>query len=209
MQIEHVVVALNFTPFQAADAGGSVLGNWHPGYLNPPTAQQWQYDIGVGVGTGLGGDEFEYAQVASASVKPGGIWEGNAYNVIDRMMVGPPDALPVFGAANRHGPNCELYCVPVATVGGASATGPAYYFNPSVAGHVATQGVPIFVGRAWTPTSTRTDPLANVGGGEQWIEVRAKISGMTNAWGSLGDQHLLVGYQGFFVYIIGRKFLSS
>ena len=218
MQIEHVVVALNFTSFRAGYGNGTaaatVTGDFHPSCINPSSSQQWEYEFGVGVGTGLHADEFEYAQVAHGTFKPGAMLNatGGANNVIDRMMAGPPDALPFTGAsitALTRAPNCELWCLPLSTVGGASATGSAYFFNESATGHVGTQGVPIFTGRAWTQTETRTDALANVSGREQWIEVRGKVDRIVNAWTGLQPRHLLVGYQGFFVYIIGRKFLSS
>ena len=215
MQIEHVIVALNFTPFKATMGNNTdVTGDFHPSCFNPSSAQQWQYDFGVGVGTGLQGDEFEYAQVANGSFKPGAMLNptGGATSVIDRMMVGPPAALPFTGpviTALTRAPNCELWCLPLSTVGGAAATGAAYLFHESVAGHIGTQGVPIFTGRAWTQTQPRTDALANVSGQEQWIEVRGKISRMVSSWTGLNPRHLLVGYQGIYVYIIGRKFLSS
>jgi len=43
-------------------------------------------------------------------------------------------------------------------------------------------------------------------GREQWIEVRGRL--LDTAGNYSGADRIIVGYQGIFVYIIGRKFLA-
>jgi hypothetical protein len=196
-QIEHVIVGVNYQRF----AGTTNQGTIHPN-LYAPTMK---YEFGVGVGTGAQADDFDYAQIArwgdpvgaAAPLMPGTVPD----TMIDKIRSGPGRYLPfAISTANRN--NLELYCLPLYKAGSA-ATEPAYRIADGVVG---LQAKPYFLGRASSPTETRTNPLLNVVGKEQWIEVRGKIYDLPDPGNA---NTLLVGYQGFFVYIIGRKFLVS
>ena len=196
-QIEHVIVGMNFQRF----GSGAYVGDEHPGFNAPGLF----YDFGVGVGTGAQADDFDYNQIAGGSgfrFQPGGTGTLLTRFVIDKIRSGPERFLPKASATTQR-ENLELRCLPLA----GTPAHPAYYFDDATATNLQLQGAPWFVGRAASPTATRTRPLANVAGKEQWIEVRGKISAIPSA-GAAADA-LLVGYQGFFVYIIGRKFLVS
>jgi hypothetical protein len=193
MLIEHVIVGLNWQPF----AGGA-LGVATGIGLYAPNVTSWTYEFGVGIGTGLKADDFDYAQVAYSTFAPlAQPWLG----VVDRIRAGETTGLP-NETASTYKHNLELRCIPIVTTSG--NTGPAY--NMGAGKVTAPQGPPCMVGRAWSQTEARTTPRPTVGR-EQWIEVRGRIRDTAGAWA--GSDRIVVGYQGVFVYIIGRKFLSS
>tara|TARA_R110000824_G_scaffold20676_2_gene77702 strand:+ start:736 stop:2646 length:1911 start_codon:yes stop_codon:yes gene_type:complete len=222
-QIEHVLVALNFQGFSSRT--GSTEAVYHPRFRDCG----FQYRFGVGVGTGLEGDGFSYSQVAGDA--GAGIWiltpgtDGGTPDappvdaLIDRLRVGPTKDLPLLGQflAEPRCNNLSLWCLPLNTGGPSPSTGyPAYLYDSSQATNLGTQGPPCFVGNAWTPTQARQTPLTvtvppGTEGLEQWIEVRCRIDNLNIASGLLTphDDTIVVGYQGFFVYIIGRKYLVS
>ena len=92
----------------------------------------------------------------------------------------------------------ELHQVPLGGSGGAG------YF---------AQGKPIFIGKGWSPTWARTNmatgPAApTTGGSEQFIEVRMRMrdTAQTMQTGpSAGTLTMYSGYQGHWVYLIGKK----
>lgn len=212
MQIEHVVVALNWQGFYAVTASGPVDGRLHPSaVVSGASGAAFNYDIGVGVGTGMKGDDFDYAQIARARNTAGAAqqWNPGALGpdfVIDKLRAGPERHLPHATGGVRTN-NLELWSLPLVPVGGGAGTEVSYMYDSSQTTKVGLQGKPLFVGRSWAPTATRTDQLATAGR-EQWIEVRARISNLSNPSSHINDT-VVVGYQGFFVYIIGRKFLVS
>ena len=202
LQIEHVIVAMNWQRFLAdRDANPTVNGLMHPKY----GGLTFSYDFGVGIGTGLQGDDFDYAQIA----RSGGSWQpGRSPNndVIDKFRVGPERFLPLASATTKAN-NLALWCLPLNHGAVPVIDQPAYLYNDAATPPLGFQCKPVFVGRAWTPTQARTGALPGTAGREQWIEVRGKIACAST--GSPNSDSILVGYQGIFVYIIGRKFLAS
>ena len=231
--IHHVIVAFNFQPFVRYNA--TVGGILHPGWKyasNPAGAMK--YHVGVGAGYGMHGDGLNYRQIAEAELYPGsrdpaatGIgsffpWKQDS--LIDLVMSGPKSALPyVQDSFGKFQPahNMSLHCVPLtAPTATIASTFPAYDYDPALTPPLGKQRAPVLVGRSWTRTGPRTN-IVTTGGirepsgtkynpGEQWLEVRCKINAVPDAASpSYEDNSIIVGYQGFFVYIIGKKFLAS
>ena len=202
MQIEHVIVGMNWQTWRCQSSGSLYYGLRHPSY-GPAL---FTYDFGVGIGTGIQGDDFDYAQIART---PDPWVPGNSpeNDVVDKIRVGPDRVLPLASATTKAN-NLSLWCLPLTHGTVPVIDQPAYRYDDAVTPPLGFQSKPAFVGRAWTPTQTRTGALPGTVGKEQWIEVRGQI-GIPAAGSSPVSQSLLVGYQGIFVYIIGRKFLAS
>lgn len=194
--VEHVLVALNWQPFVGAAKNATESG------LYVPNVSTWTYEFGVGIGTGLRADDMDYSTVATGSFTPGATGATAAVDLIDKIRAGDTGSLPLAGSGLAGERNLELRCVPLITTTG--DTGPAYRYKAD--GTVESQAPPCFVGKAWSPSQSRTAPKPDVLGKEQWIEVRGRIRDTATAWA--GASRIIVGYQGIFVYIIGRKFLA-
>ena len=77
------------------------------------------------------------------------------------------------------------------------------------------QGRPIFIGKGWSPTWTRTTMAATGAasttlGSEQFIEVRMRMRDTAQTMQtapSSGTLTMYSGYQGHWVYLIGKKAL--
>ena len=158
-------------------------------------------EIGVGIGTGLRGDQVGYQQIASLSIsdpKTPATWETN---LVDKISVTRNFSAIRAAAAGKR--DWELHQVPlVPNVGAApSGNGSSFY----------STSTPVFVGKSWSPTSARqimepAGPAPRSGGQEQFLEVRMKLGTLPTAPGNTGE--IIVGYQGHWVYIIGKKSIT-
>jgi len=209
MVIHHVVLAWNWNRFFVAGTAAPPVSA--TAATNVPASNTFTVDVGVGMGEGLRSDGQGYQQIASTQLvnpanphQPSGTWSGGMF---DRCNANAMEH--VSGGVNyqtngavRPSPNVlgnynwewELHQVPLVGAGGAG-----YY----------AQGQPVFVGKSWTPTQIRT----NIAGGssavlgrESFLEVRVKIS---DAAGFPATDDVISGYQGHWVYIIGKKFLTE
>jgi hypothetical protein len=212
MMVHHVVLAWNWNRFYVADQSGA--GN-ATAALSVPTSNTFTVDVGVGIGEGLRSDQFNLQTIASLQMvnpanphQPAATWSGKMF---DRCNANAKEFF-VGGVsfqgngAVRAAPSTtgnfnwewEMHQVPLTGTGG---TG---YF---------AQGKPVFVGKSWTPTVARTNVgggASSVGGREQFLEVRMKISDSSSAntkFNSTRDD-VVSGYGGHWVYIIGKKFLT-
>ena len=164
-------------------------------------------ELGVGIGTGFNSEKYGYEQIASATLSNHNNWYTSA---IDLMRLGSQKGdLPVqYQYANATGTsttrqwNLETHAMDIVGSG-----------SPSLNG-MTSQGKPIFVGRANNITQARRNiggAASDVGGAEQWIEVRGRIGDGTldirdGADGYWKDS-MLLGSGGIWVYIIGKTHL--
>ncbi|QDP48091.1 MAG: hypothetical protein Unbinned5179contig1001_47 [Prokaryotic dsDNA virus sp.] len=207
MTIHHVLFTYSWMPFyrkQSGGAGGPQSIDGLP-YNTPGAAYTpMQLTVGVGIGMGMRGDSFGYQQVAGPKTiqAPGTpSWYGAA---VDLIQHGQPETLPQTGesadwnAGTRNPWNIELHAMDLVGTG-----------SPSLNG-MTSQGEPVFVGRGSSTTGSRQNiagaPSA-VAGGEQWIEVRAKLGDPTLSPGSYDATSMMVGAGGIWVYIIGKTHL--
>jgi hypothetical protein len=175
-----------------------------------PNSAGFQVTVGVGMGTGLLGDTHTYEQLAlHTMLAPNYMVNGGVttwYNrCIDRIRsytfwtqrrhaMGDPGG----GAADVPWWDWELHQVPLMGSGGVSYEAPA-------------QGKPIFTGKGWLPTWPRTNmstgPAApKTTGAEQFLEVRMQITDSAQLdTAPTSGEFLLSGYQGHWVYLIGKK----
>ena len=223
MTIHHVLLAYNWHGWI------SYPQQWGEGTNNQqqvPQTSTFTVQTGVGIGTGLKADDFTYEQVADLTMVqpnlgfPGpaaGTWHSSVVDVVKTSAFGAFGRTGVSSGYN--GWDWDLVSVPI--VGN---QGQGFY----------TQGDPYYVGRSWTPTAidkdgtvVRTNVLQGDGsersprtrGQEQWLEVRMEISDsaglkLTNVAsksvtdGGQAVDTFISGYQGHWVYIIGKRFLT-
>jgi hypothetical protein len=201
--LHHVILAYNWQEVRDR----TDLVNPTTPYFIPESATV-QLDLGVAMGSGLASDGHTYEQMARHTMiapdfinNAGSTWHDRC---IDRIRAYSFDRLDGYANVNAVGAadwwGWELHSVPLEGVSGAG------YFP---------QGPPIFTGKAWSPTYARTDmevpaaPAATAGG-EQFIEVRMQFTNtagdLSNLGAALGaGEYLLSGYQGHWVYLIGKK----
>lgn len=208
--IHHIVLAWNWNRFFAAAPTAAPGAFSTAGFA--PASDTFTVEIGVGIGEGIRSDGRGYQQIARLELvnpanphQPSATWRST---MIDRCTVNPGSiqdpanpyqgngALRVgMGTSGNYLWEWELHQVPLVR-GAYNGTG---YF---------TQGPPVFVGKSWTPTSARTviagAPSAIVGR-EDFLEIRMKIS---DSGGFPRNDEVVSGYQGHWVYIIGKKFLT-
>ena len=193
--IHHVVLAWNwqrFIPVAFSGASGLV-----PAWEQCQTAMT--AEVGVGLGTGMKGDAFGYQQVAALSIsdpKTPATWETH---LIDKIKT------TRNWAAQRAGTDIdwEMHQVPLVPGAGVAASGNgSSWFSTNV---------PMFAGKAWSPTAARTvmegsGAASRTFGQEQFLEVRMKLGTLPVAPANSGE--VIVGYQGHWVYIIGKKSIT-
>ena len=197
--LHHVLLAYNYQVCRNKAA------------LSPPTLYRvpdssgFTVDIGVAMATGLESDNYTYEQLAQKTLTAPDYTVTGATNwfdtCIDRIRVSGLERQTMCAKSNAA-PNpswwqWEMHQIPIAGSGGT--------------GYIA-QGKPIFIGKAWSPTWTRSNMAdgaqANTGGAEQFIEVRMRLRDTARDLDTspgAGEETLYVGYQGHWVYLIGKK----
>tara|TARA_R110002012_G_scaffold60724_5_gene159079 strand:- start:7221 stop:9005 length:1785 start_codon:yes stop_codon:yes gene_type:complete len=199
--LHHVMLAWNWQKqTQQAGIGGS-------SYMIPESAG-FTVDVGVAMATGLESDGYTYQQLAQTTMtapdwipapNKAGSWFTRCVDRIRCMT--PQTRLGQAQSTSAGLPrwwDWELHQVPL------NGTGGAGYF---------AQGKPIFIGKGWSPTWTRTN-MAITGapsttlGSEQFIEVRMRMRDTAQTMQtapSAGTLTMYSGYQGHWVYLIGKK----
>ena len=207
MAIHHVVLAWNWNRFYALDPAG---GGGAMAATNVPAQNTFTVDIGVGMGEGLRSDGHGYQQISSLQLvnpanphQPAATWSAK---MLDRCSANAQEHVtstvnfqsngavrPAAATTGNFNWEWELHSMPLVGSGGSG-----YY----------AQGKPIFIGKSWSATQAKT----NIGGGasavagrEEFLEVRMKIS---DSAGFPVNDEVVSGYQGHWVYIIGKKFLT-
>lgn len=215
--IHHIFLSMSFMANKTAllVAGNPVASTPYdvlPGIYRP-FASTISREVGVFVASGIRSDDYDWQQVGYLQADP-------AYNqyVVDKTQIvgvdGNPDG---WGSINEFGDrvgayDTELWQVPINY--GSSRTG--YGFDEN--------GTPFFAGRSNRRTANRTDcfdlpfdfggtasPVRpNTLGRETWIEIRGKISEPDEEkWlGEDGNDEILVGRGGWYVYLIGKRALT-
>ena len=172
-----------------------------------PESPTFKVDVGVAIGSGIESDSYTYQQVAQTSmVAPdwirtaGGSWFTKC---IDRIRTQSLETRLNQAKSTTTGTpswwDWELHQVSLEGTGGAG------YF---------AQGKPIFIGKGWSPAWQRNGmtggAASNTSGAEQFIEVRMRMTDTADnmtASPSTGSTTLFSGYQGHWVYLIGKKTL--
>ena len=218
MAVHHVVLCYNWQGWISYPQQWGLGTN---NQLQVPQTSTFQVDVGVGIATGLKSDDFTYEQVAELTMTQPNLAAGTWMNKqIDAVKSAQFSAYGRTGIPyGYHGWDWDVLSVPI--VGN---QGKGFY----------TQGEPYYIGKSRWPTAVtsagatnRTDVLQGDGaaraprtsGQEQWIEVRMKISDsgglfLTDAasgaftGGAQSANTFISGYQGHWVYIIGKKFLT-
>jgi len=182
-------MAWNWQRFVAVGFGGAAINQPQNIPSNAMSAH-----VGVAMGTGKRADAAGYQQIAELSINTPnapGTWETH---LIDKIRT--TNRFSAIRAAGSYPRDWELHYVPLVPQAGAAATG-------NGTGYKST-GVPAFVGKSWLPTAIRTSmnggAASQVGGQEQWLEVRMKLDTVPTA-----NNEVICGYQGHWVYIIGKK----
>ena len=193
LTVHHVLLAYNWQRWDNAylTASGAVAKG---GAVTLPQSKFFKVEVGVGMGTGLKGDQFDYDQIAYASMQnpyaeggstvdpwrslDGGTWPMNLLDIIKSSATG--SGVRNFSTVSTLATtdpirfwDWDLFQVPLVGAGGT--------------GYVP-QGHPVYVGRSWTPTAVDATTnynndrqnisaaAPNCEGQEQWLEVRMKIS---------------------------------
>lgn len=213
MVVHHVVLAWNWNRFYVCDQDGGSLDPTVA--LQVPSSDTFTVDVGVGIGEGLRSDKIGLETIASLQMvnpanphQPASTWSAKMFdkcNVNSKEFFVGSVSFQGNGAV-RAAPSTtgnfnwewEMHQVPLVGSGGDG------YF---------AQGRPVFVGKSWTPTVARTNVgggASAVGGREQFLEVRMKISDSASDNKKFNSERddVLTGYGGHWVYIIGKKFLT-
>lgn len=210
MVIHHVILAWNWQKFYCTGPAPMVpdVGESVPGVLSG-TGNNFVVEVGLGIGEGIQSDSFGYQQIAShtltepwvaATGYPAATWDSR---VIDRFTcnqgVGNGAIRPIAGVNDPQNWEWELHQMDIVNAA-APWLGEGYYQN----------GRPFFTGKSWSPTATRNNvaggTASDVGGREQFLEARIKI---TYGGGAFPNNNEVVsGYQGHWIYVIGKKYLT-
>jgi hypothetical protein len=190
MTIHGCYLAWNWQRWLPADRAGPVAQT----AATVPNSVTLSATVGVGIGSGLRSDDYKYSQINSLALSGGPETHSNvnwsSNRAIDRIRISENPA----GRAAAPLYDWDIFEMSPGGVG----TG---YYDPPT---------PEWVGNTWTPTSKR-DTGFLLDGIEQFIEVRMSINDANDlnvaGAGNAGD--IYVGYQGHFVYIIGKKHLVS
>ena len=208
MVVHHVVLAWNWNRFYVGGSSPTAA-------LQAPSSNTFTVDVGVGIGEGLRSDDVNLQTIANLQMvnpanphQPAATWSAKMFdrcNVNAKEFFVGSNSFQGNGAV-RSAPSTtgnfnwewEMHQVPLVGTGGDG------YF---------AQGKPVFVGKSWTPTVARTvvaGGASAVGGREQFLEVRMKISDSsgTNVKFNSTRDDIVSGYGGHWVYIIGKKFLT-
>jgi hypothetical protein len=202
--LHHVVLAWNWQNSSSSTSAFNVPNMVPPTVsFRTPSSSGFTADVGVAVATGLESDSYTYQQVAKTIIAgpdytahPASTWFSKCFDRVRTKTIETGDA-QIQTTSSKLGWDWELHQVPLEGSGGAG------YF---------AQGKPIFIGKGWSPTWARTNMAAtgapNTAGAEQFIEVRMRIRDTAEKTGpgSTGF-HMYTGYQGHWVYLIGKKAL--
>ena len=205
--LHHVVLAWNWQNSSSSTSAFNVP-NMVPPFTSfrTPTSSGFTADVGVAVATGLESDSYTYQQVAKTIITgpdyaahPASTWFSKCFDRVRTKTIETGDAqIQTSATTGRAGWDWELHQVSLEGSGGSG------YF---------AQGKPIFIGKGWSPTWTRTDMSStgaapNTAGAEQFNEGRLRIRATAEKTGpgSTGF-HMYTGYQGHWVYLIGKKAL--
>lgn len=210
MVIHHVILAWNWQRFltTATPAPTPSVGGQVPGVLSG-TGNNFVVSVGLGIGEGIQSDGFGYQQVAShtltepwlsATGLPAATWDSR---LIDRVTCnganGNGASRASAGVNDPQNWEWELHQMDIINAA-APYLGSGYYTN----------GRPFFAGKSWAPTQGRnnvsTGALSAVAGREQFLEARIKITYGGGAFPSNGE--VISGYQGHWIYVIGKKYLT-
>ena len=200
MVVHHIMLARSFMSTSKLVSGA--------GSSTRPTLDTDAYlkyadmgiELGVGVGSGLRADYGAYINLAYVNTGVG-----------TAPQLGPVDYIqPTWDTSGtatnyRH----DLMHVPLMHLS-TGALGKGYYAN----------GHPIFIGKGWGATSgpaARTNAVNTSGalafpatqGREQFIEVRMRIYNTAGDVWQPGKTSLYVGYGGYWLYIIGKKYITK
>ena len=224
MVIHQVVLGWNWNRFETTDPqslGGASGALYVPGVVSGNPGD-FSVEVGLGIGSGLKSDYHGYQQVAGhtltnpyvpATGLPSAGWDAT---LIDRCNCNPIgfSGAPLSSGygngaarpATAVGGNdvkfweWELHQVPIITAG-VAWTGDGYYPN----------GHPFFVGKSWSPTRARNNVSPGIGpvtaGREQFLEARMKITYGAN-FGAASAGEVITGYQGHWLYVIGKKYIT-
>ena len=202
--IHHVMLAYNWQETRYTDSSGGP-----PTIFVVPESAGFTVDVGVAIATGLESDGHTYEQVAQTTIAGPDYKNNVATTWFDTCV----DRVRSFGlqthlshiqstnvpAGNPYWWDWEMHQVPLVGLGGV--------------GYVP-QGKPFFVGKGWSPTWGRTQvgnppALPSTSGSEQFIEVRMRMSDTVKALDAAptlaAAETLYSGYQGHWVYLIGKK----
>jgi hypothetical protein len=172
-----------------------------------PTSAGFTVKVGVGMGSMIKSDFFTYSPIAyhsmvapDFSTNAGSTWYARC---VDRVRVNTinfdnPQCAAVLAAfADGRWWDWEFHQLPLDGSGGAG------YFTP--------QGRPIYAGKAWLPTSARSNmqssgAVATTLGMENFLEVRMHINDTVTAGGlEAAAANIYSGYQGHWVYLFCKK----
>tara|TARA_R110000824_G_scaffold102703_2_gene244441 strand:+ start:18136 stop:19659 length:1524 start_codon:yes stop_codon:yes gene_type:complete len=177
LSIHHVIVACNYT-------GGSGEETLRPSVANAPNLL---HEVGVGLMSGHAADNVGHEQVAFVNWTPATI----GTNLIDRGDHSHSDTTGKSAGYSWDIINCPL-------VGAATAPGSGY----------SAQGKPIFAAAGNTATVARSNvggaPPA-LGGGEQVLDIRWKISNGAVSPATWANRESIIGYGGHWIYLICKK----
>lgn len=196
MVIHHVILARSFMrPAVTLTHGGSDYPSTDPA-ANSIFATLGM-ELGVGLGSGLMSDKGSYINIAYANNAVG---TAPQFGNIDFLQ--PVSNTSSTALGYRH----DLLHVPLMYLA-TGAQGKGYY----------TTGHPIYAGKSWDATAARTQAINTSGilatpataGMEQFIEVRMRLF---NTAGNIQDATstaMYAGYGGYWLYIIGKKYLTK
>lgn len=197
MIVHHIILARSFMdPATYAAHGAPTHTEKYPA-LDPNANGIFaniQTELGVGIGSGLRGDLGAYINLAYVNTAVGAAPQ---FTVIDYInSIGN-----YTSSAYTH----DLLHVPLMSLATGS-TGLGYGSN----------GLPIYMGKSWDPTSGRTNAINTAGalatpatkGQEQFLEVRIRLSNSAGAVQDATSSKLYVGYGGLWLYVIGKKYLT-
>jgi len=210
MVIHSVIIAWNWQRFftTATPAPATPVALRVPGAASG-AGNTFVAEFGLGIGEGIQSDSFNYQQIAShtmtepwvsATGLPAATWDSR---IIDRINCNGPDG----NGANRASAGVndpqnwewELHQMDIINAA-APYLGSGYYTN----------GRPFFAGKSWAPTQGRnnvsTGALSAVAGREQFLEARVKITYGGGAFPN--NDEVISGYQGHWIYVIGKKYLT-
>ena len=210
MVIHHVILAWNWQRFftTATPAPSPAVAGQVPGVLSG-TGNNFVVNVGLGIGHGIQSDGFGYQQISSHTMSepwvsatglPSANWDSR---VIDRITCNGPSGNGASrvsaGVNDPQNWEWELHQMEIINAA-APWLGKGYYTN----------GRPFFAGKSWSPTQARNNVSAGaasaVGGKEQFLEARIKITYGGGAFPANGE--VISGYQGHWMYVIGKKYLT-
>ena len=188
ISIHHVVLGVNYK----APPIGSNADILNQTSVRPSTLLNatLTHDVGVGLITGMRADSLATQQVASVSWTPA----TRANYLIDTMDFRT-------NLTETYGYSWDLMSCPLVGYGSASGNGKGYY----------NQGKPVYAIAGQEQASQTRTTIAGAasltGGAEQALDIRWKISDAVSDPALWANKATIVGYRGFWVYLICKKLL--